>query len=85
MEVSENIIILCDLNEDLLNINYRNLRDILLSNSLQNIISELTRGRALLDPIIVPNDFTSYDSGVLPTPNDTTDHFTTYIVLPHDY
>ena len=85
MEVSENIIILGDLNEDLLNINYRNLRDILLSNSLQNIISEPTRGRALLDPIIVPNDFTAYDSGVLPTPNDITDHFATYIVLPHDY
>ena len=85
MEVSENIILLGDLNEDLLNINYRNLRDILLSNSLQNIISEPTRGRALLDPIIVPNDFTAYDSGVLPTPNDITDHFATYIVLPHDY
>ena len=25
------------------------------------------------------------DSGVLPTPNDITDHFATYIVLPHDY
>ena len=60
MEVSENIIILGDLNEDLLNINYRKLRDILLSNSLQNIISEPTRGRALLDPIIVSNDFTAF-------------------------
>ena len=52
MEVSEKIILLGDLNEDLLNINYRNLRDILLSNSFQNIISEPTRGRALLDPIM---------------------------------
>ena len=85
MEVSENIIILGDLNEELLDINYRNLRDILLLNSFQNIVSEPTRGRALLDPIIVPYDFTAYDSGVLPTPNDITYHFATYIVLPHDY
>ena len=38
-----------------------------------------------MDPIIVPNDFTAYDSGVLSTPNDITDHPATYIVLPHDY
>ena len=38
-----------------------------------------------MDPIIVPNDFTAYDSGVLFTPNDITDHSATYIVLPHDY
>ena len=38
-----------------------------------------------MDPIIVPNDFTAYDSGVLSTPNDITDHSAAYIVLPHDY
>ena len=56
MELCQNIVILGDLNEDLLNENYRNLRDILLTNSLQNIISVPTRGRALLDPIIVPDE-----------------------------
>ena len=35
--------------------------------------------------IIVPDELTAYDSGVLPTPNEITDHFATYIVLPHDY
>ena len=29
--------------------------------------------------------FTVYDSGVLPTPHHITDHFATYIVLPHNY
>ena len=38
-----------------------------------------------LDPIIVPDELTVYDSGVLPTPNEITDHFATYVVLPHDY
>ena len=85
MELCQNIVILGDLNEDLLNENYRNLRDILLTNSPQNIISVPTRGRTLLDPIIVPDELTAHDSGVLPTPNEITDHFATYIVLPHDY
>ena len=47
MEISENIIILGDLNEDLLNANIRNIRDILLTNSLQNIIAEPTREGSL--------------------------------------
>ena len=67
IESSRNIIILGDLNEDLLNDNFRNLRDILLTNSLQNIIQVPTRGRALLDPILVSDDLTAYDSGVLVT------------------
>ena len=85
MEISQNIIILGDLNEDLLNVNYRHLHDVLLTNSLQNVIDQPTRENALLDPIIVPNDLTVYDSGVLPTPHHISDHFATYIVLPHDY
>ena len=59
------IVILGDLIEDLLKENYRNLRDILLTNSLHNIITVPTRGRALLDPVIVSDDLTVYDSGVL--------------------
>ena len=72
-----------DLNEDLLNDNFKYLRDTLLANSLQNIISVPTRGRALLDPIIVTDDLSAYDSGVLPNPNEISDHLATYIVLPH--
>ena len=47
-----NIIILGDTNEDLLYPNMHNLKDVLLLNSLHNIISEPTRQLALLDPII---------------------------------
>ena len=56
MESSKNLIIVGDLNEDLLNPNYHKLRNVLMENSLYNIISEPTRGRAFLDPIIIPDD-----------------------------
>ena len=63
MELSKNIIILGDLNEDLFSANYRNLLDALRKNSFQNIIDEPTRGMSLLDPIIIPNNLTAHDSG----------------------
>ena len=72
MELSQNLVIMGDLNDDLLNDNFRNLR-------------VPTRGKALLDPIIVTDGLTAYDSGVLPNPNEISDHLATYIVLPHDY
>ena len=78
MESSQNIVILGDLNADLLNENYRNLRDILLTNSLQNIITVPTRGRALLDPVIVSDDLTVYEPGVLTNPNQISDHSATF-------
>ena len=78
MEFSQNIVILGDLNEDLLNENHRNLRDILLTNSLQNIITVPTRARALLDPVIVSDDLTVYDSGVLANPDRISDHSATF-------
>ena len=85
MEFSQNIVILGDLNEDLLNENYRNLRDILLTNSLQNIITVPTRARALLDPVIVSDDLTIYDSGVLANPDRISDHSATFLTLPNNY
>ena len=44
MEITRNIIIVGDLNEDLLNVFFHNLQDILIINSLQNVIAEPTRG-----------------------------------------
>ena len=85
MEYSQNIVILGDLNEDLLNENYKNLRDIMMINSFQNIITEPTRGRALLDPILVPDDLTTYDSGVIVNPSQISDHSATFLLLPHNY
>ena len=85
MEYSQNIVILGDLNEDLLNENYKNLRDIMMTNSFQNIITEPTRGRALLDPILVPDDLTTYDSGVIANLSQISDHSATFLILPHNY
>ena len=85
MEHSQNIVILGDLNEDLLNENYKNLRDIMMINSFQNVITEPTRGRAILDPILVPDDLTTYDSGVIANPSQISDHSATFLLLPHNY
>ena len=59
MESSKNPIIVGDLNEDSLNSNYQNLKNVLIENSSHNIISESTRDRALLEPIIIPDDLTT--------------------------
>ena len=52
LDITHNIIILEDMNEDSLNPNMHNLKDVLLLNSLHNIISEPTRQLALLDPLL---------------------------------
>ena len=51
LDITNNIIILGDTNENLLNPNMHHLKDVLLLNSLHNIISEPTCQLALLDPI----------------------------------
>ena len=51
--MSKAVVILGDLNEDLLNVNKHNLKNVLLVNYLKNIIIEPTRVCALLDPVIV--------------------------------
>ena len=85
MEYSQNIVILGDLNEDLLNENYKNLRDIIMTNSFQNIITVPAKGRALLDPILTPDDLTSYESGVIANPSKIFDHSATFLIFPHYY
>lgn len=83
IESSKNLIIVGDLNEDLLNSNYHNLKNVLMENSLHNIISEPTRGRAPLDPIIISDDLITLNSGVLTTPGEISDHSATYVFIPH--
>ena len=68
LEVSKNIIIVGDLNEDLNNRNFHNLSDILIVNSLINTVISPTRQQALLDPIIVPDDVSYLDSGTIDIP-----------------
>ena len=84
LEISNNLILVGDLNEDLLNINYRNLRDILLINSLQNVISSPTRQNAILDPILIHEDMPYCDSGVIDTPANISDHKATFLIIPFD-
>ena len=66
-DFSKNIIIVGDLNEDLFNLNYQNLKDLIIINSLKNTIEDSTRQQALLDPIIVPDDMLYLDSGTIET------------------
>ena len=83
--ITINVIILGDLNEDLMNRSFHNLKDILLLNSMIDIINVLTRQNALLDPILTPNDMEYSDSGTLPLAHAITDHSATYISIPFPY
>ena len=76
-----------DLNEDLLNMNYRNLRDTLLINSMNNVINYPTRQNAILDPIIIHEDMPYTDCGVIDTPANISDHIATFLihVIPFQY
>ena len=77
--------ILGDMNEDLLNPNMHNLKDVLLLNSLHNIISEPTRQLALLDPIIVHEDMSTLSQGIIQVPNEISDHCATYVHTSFEY
>ena len=79
------ILLIIDLNEDLLNPNDQNLKNVLLINSLNNIITEPTRGRALLDPVLTSFEQTVLDSGILQVPLEISDHFATFVTLPFEY
>ena len=82
LDVVKNIIIVSDLNEDLYNEHFRNLSDILIINSLVNIINSPTRQHALLDPVIIPDDISFLDSGVIDIPGNISDHKATYVIMP---
>ena len=71
--------------EDLLKPNMHNLKDVLLLNSLHNIISEPTRQLALLDPIIVHKDMSTLSQGIIQVPNEIRDHCATYVHIPFEY
>ena len=81
MEIARNIIIVGDLNEDLLNVYFHNLQDILKINSLQNVIAEPTRGRALLDPTIFADDCVDYNTGAICNPSDISDHICSFLMI----
>ena len=74
-----------DLNEDFLNPNNQNLKSVLLINSLNNIITEPTRGRTLLDLVLTSFEQTVLDCGILQVPPEISDHFATFVTLPFEY
>ena len=57
----------------------------MLVNSMQNVINEPTRGRALLDPIIVKFDQIVLDCGILSISPEVSEHNVTYIEIPFEY
>ena len=73
------------MNEDLLNTNMHNLKDVLLFKSLHNIISEPTGQLALLGPIIVHEDMSPLSQGITQVPNEISDHCATYVHIPFEY
>ena len=85
LEISKNVIIVGDFNEDLLNDSKHYLKDVLLINAFHNIVTEPTRGHALLDPILVPLEHSILDKGVLELPALISDHKAPFITIPFDY
>ena len=81
LDITSNIIILGDMNEDLFNPNMYNLKDVLLLNSLHIIISEL----ALLDPIIVHEDMSPLSQGIIQVPDEISDHCAIHVRIPFEY
>ena len=65
LDAINNTIILGDMNEDLFNPNMHNLKDVLLINSLHNIIPEPTRQLASIDPIILYENMPPLNQGII--------------------
>ena len=85
LDTTNNIIILGDMNEDLFNPNMHYLKDVLLINSLHNTITEPTRQLTLLDPIILHEDMTPLNQGIIKVPSEISDRCATYVYLPFEY
>ena len=73
------------MNEDLLNPNEHNLKDVVLLNSLHNSYSEPTRKLALLDTIIVHEDMSPLSQRVIQGPNKISYHCASYIHITFEY
>lgn len=82
LEVSNNIILVGDINEDQLNVTNNKFRDILLLNNMKNVINEPTRvtpySSTLLDPIAMSNNITCLHSGIFETDKRISDHIGTF-------
>ena len=61
------------------------LKDVLLIGASHNIVTEPTRGHALLDQILVPLEHSILDKGVLELPAVISNHKAPFITIPFDY
>ena len=73
------------MNEDLLYPNFHNLKDVIIINSLQNVVLEPTRLGTILDPILISENIDYIKSGVISVPPPISDHKATFINLPFSY
>ena len=85
LDITNNILIFGNMNENLLNTNMHHLKDVLIPNSVHNIISEPTRQLALLDHIILHEDMSPVNQGIIKVPPAISDHCATYVYLPFEY
>ena len=61
------------------NPNYHNLKNLILINSLKNVIIDPTRQHAILDLVIIPEDFPFLDYGTISVSNNISDNMATYV------
>ena len=69
----------------MLNSNVHGLKDVMILNSLVNVVSDPTRINSLLDPIIINDDLNFLDGGTIKVPAHISDHSATFITLPFQY
>ncbi len=84
-EISNNIILTGDVNEDQLNNSNHKFRDLLSLNTMVNVITEPTRvtdlSQTLIDPIAISTGIKPLNSGVVNTDKLVSDHYGTYIYI----
>ncbi len=82
-EIGTRIVLVGDINEDQLNPTNTNFKNVLMLNNMKNIINEPTRvtehSQTLIGPIAITGDISIYDSGIIQTPPEVSDHRGTYV------
>ena len=85
IEITKNIVIVGDMNENLLNPHFNHLKNVMIMNDLQNVINTPTRQDAILDPILIPTDMDFSEAGVEEVPSFISDHKGTFLQIPFYY
>ena len=85
LDTTNNIIIIRDMNEDLSYHYMHNLKDVLLLNSRLNIIAETLPKLALLDPIILHEDMTPLNQGIIKASSEISDQCAVNVYIPFEY